>query len=162
MKCIGLIHGAGEGCDYSIGCNQVFKVFELPVDDEYESDQVKDAIEEWVLETWDCYGGDECIDQIEVYAVDEKFGMPLAFDQRSVDLLRLGDEALAEELREENDSLKLRAERSEAETKRMADLMRQSFRDAGFDIADDEPITPLAVSNMMTAMEMRAKRKAVE
>ena len=72
MKFVALFTGAGEGCDYTIGCNKTFAVFEA-LNQTHAIAQCK--------ETWQDHGGSEgdCrIETIALYSIDEEVQVPIA------------------------------------------------------------------------------------
>ena len=71
MKYVALLTGAGEGCDYTIGCNKTFEVF--------ESADASAAVSH-CKKMWEDHGGangEPRIEKVQLYAIAETVEVPV-------------------------------------------------------------------------------------
>jgi hypothetical protein len=87
MKFVALLTGKGEGCDYTIGCNKTFDVFEAE-DTEAALKHCRQICEE--------HGVDR-IDEVNLFVVSVH--VPVPFDQWDEEAASDSEEDLEEELR---------------------------------------------------------------
>jgi hypothetical protein len=68
MTYVALLSGCGEGCDYTIGCNKAFRVF--------DAENAEQALEK--CQEFFGHYGEDALDSILLFATQEQVPVPIA------------------------------------------------------------------------------------
>ena len=104
MKYLVLVKGSGYGCDYTIGCNRIWKFVEC------EKEDLKSELEEIA----DYYGGEETIDSFIV----------VPYEKGSVEKFSI-EEVLEEQIEAEEEAERLKVE---AEEKALLAKLQEKYK----------------------------------